>query len=291
MRRSNKQKVRLVLWLLPFLAYMLFILTVGLADGLIQSFGYIPSLGLTSFTLDYYKKVFAGGAFMSSLGFTLWYSLVSTALSVSLGVLLAVLIRNYEIRYLKTIFQIPLMVPHITAALFTMLTLASTGILPRLLYQLGLIASPADFPGFHGDVGGWGIILTYVWKGLPFVFLTTITVLEKLSDRLTKAALNLGANRWQIFWRITLPLIRPGIATTFMILFAFSFGAYELPLLLGPTVPKALAVLTYTEYINPLLQNRPLAMAYNFLIIGICMGLSVIFLHLIVPKDKRGRRQ
>ena len=58
----------------------------------------------------------------------------------------------------------------------------------------------------------------------------------------------------------------PAIKKAFLIILAFSFGAYELPFLLGPTLPKALPVQAYIEYLSPDLLNRPYAMALNGLI-------------------------
>ena len=62
---------------------------------------------------------------------------------------------------------------------------------------------------------------------------------------------------------MTLPLSIPVISRAFLIIFIFAFGGYELPLLLGSTLPKALSVQTYLAYMSPNLLERPLAMAMN----------------------------
>ena len=69
----------------------------------------------------------------------------------------------------------------------------------------------------------------------------------------------------------------PSIFSSFVIIFAFSFGAYEVPLLLGPTQPKALPVQAFIEYSNPVLQNRPYAMVYNILITLIALILTGVY--------------
>ena len=85
-----------------------------------------------------------------------------------------------------------------------------------------------------------------------------------VNENLGEAARNLGASPMQAFCRVTLPVCLPAIQNAFLIVLAFSFGAYELPYLLGPTLPKALPVAAYLEYISPDLKNRPTAMAMNW---------------------------
>ena len=62
------------------------------------------------------------------------------------------------------------------------------------------------------------------------------------------------------------------ISRAFLIIFIFAFGGYELPLLLGSTLPKALAVQTHLVYMSPDLLQRPLAMAMN----GVILLLSAV---------------
>lgn len=69
-----------------------------------------------------------------------------------------------------------------------------------------------------------------------------------------------------------MPLCKDTIISGFLIIFVFALGAYELPLILGATVPKALPILAYQQYIHPDLRNRPYAMALN----GIIMIISLI---------------
>ena len=74
------------------------------------------------------------------------------------------------------------------------------------------------------------------------------------------------------FFQITLPLSVPVISRAFLIIFIFAFGGYELPLLLGSTLPRALSVETYLAYTRPDLLDRPLAMAMN----GVMLLLSIV---------------
>lgn len=247
--------------------------------GLLQSFGYFKAIGLTDFTLKYYKEVLTDSNFLSSLKFSLYTSALSSIIAVVLGVLL-----SYSILQMKgnketveLLYRVPIAVPHIVSALLIYNIFSQTGILPRVLFGTGLIKDQDQFPSLLYEPNGVGIIAAYIWKEVPFVALTTYTVLSNVSKKLSYVAYNLGANKKQVFFYVLLPLIMPSVLSSFIIIFAFSFGAYELPLLLGPTQPKALPVQAFIEYSNPVLQNRPYAMVYNMLITLIAVILTWLY--------------
>ena len=255
------------------------IFVTGIIMGLLQSFGYFKVIGLTDFTLKYYREVLTDSNFLSSLKFSLYTSALSSIIAVVLGVLL-----SYSILQMKgnketveLLYRVPIAVPHIVAALLVYNIFSQTGILPRILFETGLIKDQDQFPSLLYEPNGVGIIAAYIWKEIPFVALTTYTVLSNVSKKLSDVAYNLGANKKQVFFYVLLPLIMPSVLSSFIIIFAFSFGAYELPLLLGPTQPKALPVQAFIEYSNPVLQNRPYAMVYNMLITLIAVILTWLY--------------
>ena len=255
------------------------IFVTGIVLGLLQSFGYFKAIGLTDFTLKYYREVLMDSNFLSSLKFSLYTATVSSVIAVILGVLLAYSIVQMKGKKetIELLYRVPIAVPHIVAALLIYNIFSQTGILPRFLFEMGLIQNQEQFPSVLYEPNGVGIIAAYIWKEIPFVALTTYTVLSSVSKKLSDVAYNLGANKKQVFIYVILPLIMPSVLSSFIIIFAFSFGAYELPLLLGPTQPNALAVQAFIEYSNPVLQNRPYAMVYNMLITLIAVILTWLY--------------
>ena len=172
--------------------------------GLLQSFGYFKVVGLTDFTLKYYKEVLMDSGFLSSLKFSLYTSIVSSVIAVVLGVIL-----SYSIVQMKGnketvefLYRIPIAVPHIVAALLVYNIFSQTGILPRILFETGLIKDQAQFPSLLYEPNGVGIIAAYIWKEIPFVALTTYTVLSNVSRKLSDVAYNLGANKKQVFYYV-----------------------------------------------------------------------------------------
>ena len=241
---------------------------MGLILGFFQSLGYFPIIGLKDITLKYYKEVLLDRSFIDSFKFSLYISLVSSLLAVIFGVLLAysILESKHRKRTLEIIYKLPIIVPHSIAALLVYNMLAQSGVLARILYYLGFISEQAQFSSLIFDENGIGIIFTYLWKEIPFIAMVVYTVLSNINEKLSEAALNLGANRRQVFFRIIFPLIMPSILSSFIIIFAFSFGAFEVPYLLGPTTPKTLPVKAYIEYTNPDLTHRPYTMVINMIL-------------------------
>jgi len=77
------------------------------------------------------------------------------------------------------------------------------------------------------------LVLAYVW--IPFVALPIFVSLESLDRRLLEAASDLGASRWQAFWRVTLPLSIPGVVAAFLFVFIPTVGEFVTPSLVGGT--------------------------------------------------------
>lgn len=274
-----REKIKPYLLLAPILTILLLIFVAGLAMALFQSIGYFPAVGLNELTLKYFRAILSDKGFLDSLAFSLYISLVSAGLATLFGVLsaLALFKAGKDNSVIVALYRVPIIVPHLVSVLLVYNILSQSGILSRVLFGLGLISDQAQFPSLLYNQNGVGIIFAYLWKEIPFVALTAYTILNRMSSRLTEAARNLGASGRQTFLHITLPLIAPSVFSSFIILFAFSFGAYEVPYLLGPTTPKTLPVMAFIEHTNPVLQNRPYAMAINIIITLIALFLTWLY--------------
>ncbi len=240
----------------------------GLAFGLAQSLGLFSVVDVGGPTLRFYADAVLSSDFLRSLLLTLYIALVSTALATMLSLGLALLLRRSfrGARLVRLLVQLPLPTPHLAAAIGVTLLLTQSGIFARLFYAAGLLAEPSDFPALVYDRGAVGIIVTYVWKELPFITLVALAALRSAGNELEQAARNLGASPWQAFWHVTLPLVAPALIGSATIVFAFAFGAFEVPLLLGQSYPRVLAVEAYMLYQDVDLTVRPGALALNTLI-------------------------
>lgn len=255
------------------------IFLIGIISGIAQSLGVIPSLGLTKPTLDYYKEIFSDPNIITSISYSFKIAFISSFIATLFGVLLSgIIVMNHKENSLYTkIIQFPIIVPHLIVALLVINIFSQNGILSRLMYSLGLINDQQGFPRLIYDSNGIGVILAYLWKEIPFIIYFVITMMSKINNNLGEAATNLGAKKWTVFYKVTLPLCKNVIFSGFLIIFVFSLGAYELPSILGATTPRALPVLTYVEYMHPDLKNRPYAMALNGITIIISFLATLIY--------------
>lgn len=262
---------------------------IGLLTGIIQSLGVIPAFGLTEPTFDYYKEVLTRPETLQSLKYSLYIAFVSVFLATVIGVFIcAVLVgKNKTKGGVVRIVQLPIVVPHVVVALFVVNILSQNGMLARVCAMMGIISDQQQFPMFLYDSRGIGVILAYLWKEIPFIVYFVIALMANINGSLGEAAVNLGANKIQAFMKVTLPLCMNTILSGFLIVFVFALGAYELPFILGATMPKALPVLAYIEYSKPDLLARPYAMAINGIIIIISLLTAVAYYILIRRSSKK----
>ena len=262
---------------------------IGLLTGIIQSLGVIPAFGLTEPTFDYYKEVLTRPETLQSLKYSLYIAFVSAFFATVIGVFIcAVLVgKNKTKGGVVRIVQLPIVVPHVVVALFVVNILSQNGMLARVCAMMGIISDQQQFPMFLYDSRGIGVILAYLWKEIPFIVYFVIALMANINGSLGEAAVNLGANKIQAFMKVTLPLCMNTILSGFLIVFVFALGAYELPFILGATMPKALPVLAYIEYSKPDLLARPYAMAINGIIIIISLLTAVAYYILIRRSSKK----
>ena len=280
-----KRKTTIFLLLLPFLMVTGIVL-VSVWNVALQSLGYIPAFGLTKPTLQYYIQAFSRTDFLSAVWVSVRIALWSTLFSVVLGVLLAMaLIKCGQKRGgMLYAVRLPILVPHAVVAVFVIQILSQTGLAARFAHVLGLLEDYSAFPQLLFTPSYLGTILAYLWKEAPFVAYFVLAFMGGISGTLGEAAENLGASSWRTFWEVTLPLSIPVISKAGLIIFIFAFGGYELPMLLGSTLPKALAVQTHLMYMSPDLLQRPLAMAMNGVVLllssGMALAYSLVVYHL-----------
>lgn len=273
-----ESKFKPYLLLFPVSIVLISIMGIGIINCISQSLGYFPQIGLNNFTLDYYMEVLRDRNFLKSLIFSLKTSFISSSICIVVGVFLAyVLSKDKYSKWRINLINLPIIIPHIIVVIIIFMIFSQTGILSRVLYNLGIINNSSDFIQLVSDKNGIGIILVYLWKGIPFVAMTTYNILKNISNSLENVAINLGANKFQVFRYIILPLAMPSIISSFLILFAFSFGSYEVPFLIGPSTPKALSVHAYITYSSSDLMQRPIAMSINTILSVISIIILIIY--------------
>jgi len=276
-------RIKIALLLFPALSIIVVLFFGGLLIGLMRSFNYMPIIGLTEPDFSAYISVFSDKEFYLSFLLTFHIAFTSTVISCVLAVGAALLLRRQFIgrAIVNFLFQLNLTVPHLVGAIGILYLFSQSGA------EWNMIASPADFPALVFDPYAIGIILQYVWKEVPFIGVIVLANMQSIGEDYESVARSLGASRWQAFRHVLLPLIFPGMLSASVMVFAFTFGAYEIPALLGANYPAALPVLAYRSYTDVDLAARPEAMAMAIVIA--LLSAVMIYLYVRFSRRKAGR--
>ena len=91
-----------------------------------------------------------------------------------------------------------------------------------------------------------GLLIACVWRFFPYTGLLVVSALQSTDRAIEEAAASAGANAWQTFWRVTLPMIAPAALTGGILTFVSTFGTFSLPLIMGRSA-EVLSVMAYRK--------------------------------------------
>ena len=193
------------------------------------------------FTVDIWRSTF-----FDVLAWTVIWTLVASTLQVSLGVFLAVLVNQKDVRFTKfyrTVLVLPWAVPgFVTILIFAGLFNDSFGAINNdILAAFGIQSIPWLTDENWTRVA---LILMQGWLGFPYIFLVTTGVLQSIPDDLYEAATIDGASIFAKFRHITMPMILIAMAPIIITQYTFNFNNFNIIYLFnggGPAVPGSTA--------------------------------------------------
>ncbi|MEN2768675.1 ABC transporter permease [Ornithinibacillus xuwenensis] len=181
----------------------------------------------TGFTLEWYTSIFENSQLIGATINSLYIAIIATLISTVLGTLAALALHRYTFigkKAVEFLFYIPVVIPDIVVAVAL---LAIYGILNM---SLGLNTA---IPG-------------HVAITISYVMLVVLARLSSFDNALEEAASDLGANGWQTFWKVTFPLIFPGVLAGGLLAFTISLDEFVISFFtLGPG-DNTLPVLVYS---------------------------------------------
>jgi putative spermidine/putrescine transport system permease protein len=216
---------RQLLLLAPALLAVLILFVYPFAYGVGLSFQ--PSHGGT---LGAYRDFFSDAYQRDTIWTTLKLSLPAALLNVAASVPIAYRMRGRfrGKRILTTVLVVPITLGTVLTAEGLLNFLGPTGWFNRVLMGIGLTDHPLRLTNNY-----WGVFFSLVITGFPFAFLLILSYLSGIDPTLERAAATLGAGWGQRFLRITLPLLAPGLATTFCLTFVLAFSVFPSAVLVG----------------------------------------------------------
>jgi len=280
-RRASLIAVPYVWLVLLFLVPFGIVLKISLSDIALSIPPYAPTLDLSSWqsvreffvALDFENYVFLTEddlywkAYLSSLRI----ALISTLGTLLIGYPVAYAMARAPREWQPTLLMLVIL-PFWTSFLIRVYAwigiLSSEGYLNQVLGLIGL--EPVAV--LNTNVAVYiGIIYTY----LPFMVLPIYSTLEKMDDSLIEAAQDLGCTRAEAFWRITLPLSRPGVIAGCFLVFIPAVGEFVIPSLLGGSETLMIGKVLWEEFFNN--RDWPVASAVAVVLLLILVIPIVLF--------------
>ena len=158
---------------------------------------------------------------------------------------------------------IPFWVSETVRTLGWMILLRQSGVLPRLLVDLGITATPVELL-YHDAT----ILVGLVYTSMLFMVVPLVSALESLDDSLIEAAYDLGGNGWSILREIVIPHAAPGIAAGSIVVFMLTLGNYLTPTLLGGKNSLWFTEQIYAQFITRFNWEQGAAFGFLLLILS-----------------------
>lgn len=180
--------------------------------------------------LENYKNLLDDVWFKKAYGNTWYFTIVSVFLESAFGLAIALLLDQKLAgrKWLRVSVLIPWAIPTVVAAsMFQWLFNGEYGVINFLLLELGIIDTYQNWLG-QGSTAMWVAIWADVWKTTPFMALILLAGLQSIPEEIYEASNIDGANRWQTFFRITLPLLLPTFLVAGMLRALDAFRVFDL---------------------------------------------------------------
>lgn len=249
---------------------------------------------MTFVGLKHYRTMLTSERFWNAFGFTMLFTILTVGLEVALGLVFAqAMNKEYPGRgLLRAVVLIPWAIPTIVSGfMWKFMVHDQYGVLNQLLYSAGLIDS--FIPWLSRDAGAKAVlILADVWKTAPYVSLMVLAGLQGIPKSLLEAADIDGASSATRYFKVTLPLLKPVLATAVLFRLIQSFKVYTVIVALtngGPgNATESLTLFTLRTYFDAGNYGYGSALA-SFTMIVTC-AIAVCFLDVLRDKVQRGAK-
>jgi arabinogalactan oligomer/maltooligosaccharide transport system permease protein len=232
-------------------------------------------------------------AFLRILVFNLLWTFINVFLHVSIGILVAIALNTENLpgkRVYRSLFVIPWALPSLVSGmLWSNMWHDKFGAINLLLQQLGLAGDTRwllettpfiNLPqiGVVLPLSFIAVLIANVWLGWPFMMVIATGALQSIPKELYEAANVDGATKWQQFWGITLPLLRPAMVPAIMIGIMMTFNQFNIIFFVTGGGPLGLTEILVTQgfkLVNP--QGwYGVASAFNIIVFIILAALTLM---------------
>jgi putative spermidine/putrescine transport system permease protein len=229
--------------LAPSLLYVLVLFVYPFLYGIYLS---VRPMKVTGFSLANYVAFFTDQYQYKTVGITFRLAVPNTIVVVAASLLFAYNMRRgiWLERSVTTILVLPISLGVILLSQGILGFYGGNGWFNQMLLGLGLLKDPLVLT--HNFTG---VMLSLFMQQFPFCFLMLLGYISGIDPSIENSARTLGANPWTVFRRVMLPLIAPGLAIAFALVFVMSFATFPSAILLGqPTgATRTIAIAAYAQ--------------------------------------------
>jgi spermidine/putrescine transport system permease protein len=211
--------------------------------------------------------------FVRTAGISILATLCTLLISFPVAWYIAKIARGRSKSVLFILCLIPFWVSETVRTLGWMILLRESGVLPRLLVDVGITAMPVEML-YHDAT----ILVGLVYTSMLFMVVPLVSALESLDDSLVEAAYDLGGNGWSILRQIVVPHAAPGIAAGSIVVFMLTLGNYLTPTLLGGKNSLWFTEQIYTQFITRFNWEQGAAFGFLLLVLStaiVSLGLKL----------------
>ena len=184
----------------------------------------------SALTWDQFWHIVTAPRVMASYRLSFGASFLAALINLFFGLLVAWVLVRYQFwgkRFVDALVDLPFALPTAVAGIALTAVYAPHGWIGQWLEPLGIKVAFTRL----------GVFVALTFIGLPFIVRTVQPVLEDFDLEIEESAASLGANRWQTFWRVTLPMLRPALLTGFTLAFARALGEYGSVVFISGNMP------------------------------------------------------
>lgn len=184
-------------------------------------------------TFGYVAEVFSDPLYRQCLANSFLLAVCTTTVAFLIAMPLAFVSDRFLFpgkQLLGSLVLVPMILPPFVGAIGIRQIFGQYGAFNALLVQLGLLGEGATIDWF-AQSQFWGVVVVQAFNLYPILYLNIVAALANVDPAMEEAAANLGCTGFRRFWRVTLPLINPGVFAGATIVFIWAFTELGVPLI------------------------------------------------------------
>jgi len=238
--------------------------------------------------LDNFRYIFNNEMFVSGLKNSLLFLLMVPFVQIG-AISLAVLVNNRlpGIRLFRAAFYVPVVTTVSVVGIMWGFMFHEQGALNYVMMTLKLVNAPVGWLS-NDSLALFAVMFVTLWRGLGWYMVMYLAALQAIPSDMQEGAMLDGANRWQRFWKITVPMLRPTIMLCSILSVLAALKAYqEVDVLTQGGPMNSTFTALYYAYDQGLKHLKlPRALAASFVVSLFCIGIALLCLRYLKPKHR-----